>query len=177
MSTTTLADVCATCGGAGDQQILQLFDDKCFGIVKGKDVSSDFCLKDFAYPLDGHSCVNKEVLPLSEVLLIDNDLFSPAEELNVKHVYAKGILLKIIYPEKDDNGEEIAFSDKQVKIILTDEETLTETAYPLYNFFSIFTNPKSINSDSLINKIKVYNNNADFSVRIDALILLSKPVA
>jgi hypothetical protein len=151
--------------------MLQLFDNKCFGIVDGKDETEDFCIKDFAFPTDGYSCVG---ITLQEDggtnTLFDNQLPVPLVSLESGKAYARGILLKITYPTNDLNSEEILISAKNV-ILTIETYDGTSTDYPLYNFFSIFTNPKSNDPSQIINKIVLTNPNVDYPIRISALIL------
>ena len=166
-----LNEICECCGGYENQPILQLFDNKCFGIVDGKEISEDFCLKDFAFPTDGYSCVGITVQEDGgTATLFDNQLPIPLVTLESGKAYARGILLKITYPTDNLNSEEILISDKNVSLTIEtyDGDSLT---YPLYNFFSIFTNPKSNEPNQIINKIELTNPNVDYPIRISALIL------
>ena len=80
-----------------------------------------------------------------EITLFDNNIIpmSPAGVLESGKLYARGVMIRIIYPTNDINGDELAFTDKSVYIIIEDAETLTSSEYPLYDFFTIFTNAKS----------------------------------
>jgi hypothetical protein len=89
--------------------------------------------------------------------------------------YARGLLLKITYPTNDSNSEEILFVDKNVVITIETYDG-TSTDYPLYNFFSIFTNPKSNDPEKVINKIEVTNPNVEYPIRISALILFGNAI-
>jgi len=171
--------VCDCCGGYENQPILQLFDDKCFRIVDGKETDGAFCLKDFAFPTDGHTCVNLTVtLDGGEITLFDNqvDTISPSGTLETDKLYARGVMIRIIYPTYDTDGESVAFVDKSVKIVLETSDTLASTEYPLYDLFTIFTNPKSNDAYDLINKIKILNPNMLYNVRVSALVLFGKAV-
>lgn len=171
-----LNEICDCCGGYENQPILQLFDNKCFGIADGKDVTEEFCLKDFAFPTDGYSCIGLTVQnDGGTATLFDNQLPIPLVTLESGKAYARGILLKITYPTNDLNTEEISIINKNVILnIETYDGTLT--SYPLYNFFSIFTNPKSNDPSQIINKIELSNPNVDYSVRISALILFGTAI-
>ena len=85
-------------------------------------------------------------------------------------------MVKITYPVNKKNGEEIQLVDKSVQIAIQTADTLVETVYPLYTLFMIFTNPKSNQTEDLINKIKIINPNLDYKIRISALILFGKAV-
>ena len=113
-----------------------------------------------------------------EIILFDNALgaFSPSAVLESEKLYARGIMIRIIYPVNNTDGEEIQLVDKSVKIEIEDSETLTPTQYPLYDFFTIFTNPKSNKASDLINKIKIVNPNLLYNIRVSALILYGKAV-
>ena len=172
-----LNDICTSCGGYGNQPILQLFDDKCFKIIDGKETIEDFCMKDFAYPVDGHSCVKLNVeLSGGEITLFDNKIIpmSPAGILESGKLYARGVMVRIIYPTKDINGDELTFTDKSVIITMEDAETLTTSEYPLYDFFTIFTNAKSNKTKDLINKIKIVNPNTSYAIRVSALVIFGE---
>jgi hypothetical protein len=172
---TKLNEICNCCDD--DQQILQIFDDKCFKIVDGKETTGEFCLGDFAVPVDGYTCAHIAVeLDGSEFILFDNKVggLSPSGVLESGKLYARGILLKIIYPVNDSNGDEIEIYDKSVSISLENADTLIESIFPLYTFFSIFTNPKSNTTSDLINKIKIINPNLLYDIKISALVLFGK---
>ena len=172
-----LDEICTCCGGNENQPILQLFDDRCFRVVEGKETHGEFCIKDFAFPVDGYQCTGLNVsLDGGEITLFDNALgsLSPSSTLESGKLYARGIMVKIIYPTNDTNGEEIKLVNKSVKIEIEDAETLTATEYPLYDFFTIFTNPKSNKASDLINKIKILNPNLLYNVRVSALVLYGK---
>jgi hypothetical protein len=169
-----LDEICTCCGGYDDQPIFQLFDDKCFKIVNGKDIDAEFCLKDFAFPVDGHSCVSLNLeLDGGEIVLFDNQLgtFSPSAILESKKAYARGVLVKITYPVYDEDGETLTLTKKNVKIVMENAVDFTPAEFPLYDLFTIFTNPKSNKTEDLINKIKIVNPNLNYKVRVNALIL------
>lgn len=167
----SLNEICDCCGGSEDQPILQLFDNKCFGIVDGKEITEDFCIKDFAFPTDGYSCAGLTIESSGGTHeLFNNNLLIPTVTLESGKAYARGILLKITYPTSDSNSEEILISSKNVTLTIETFDGIS-TDYPLYNFFSIFTNPKSNDASQIINKIEITNQNTDYPVRISALIL------
>ncbi len=160
------------------QPILQLFDDKCFKIVEKAKAESVFCLDDFAFPVDGKSCISLEgEMDGGELMLFDNQILtagSPVLDLQSDSIYVRGIMVKIEYPENDSNGEEIDITDKNVEIWIEDAETLDYKEHPLYNLFVMFTNPKSNDPRHLINRIKIVNPNPLYSVSITALIVYGK---
>jgi hypothetical protein len=169
-----LDEICTCCGGYPNQPILQLFDDRCFRVVEGKETSGEFCLKDFAFPVDGKSCVGLTVdLDGGEITLFDNQLtqVSPSTLLESGKEYVRGILLKVIYPTKDEDGEAVTTDIKNVTLIIENAEPFSSAEYPLYEFFSIFTNPKSNKATDIINKIKIVNPNLKYKIRVSALIL------
>lgn len=169
-----LNEICDCCGGTDKQPILQLFDDRCFRIVEGKDVHGEFCLKDFAFPADGYSCVGLNVdSGGGEITLFDNKLetLSPSASLISGELYARGVLVRIIYPTYDTNGESLTLADKSVKLYIENGESLSGVEIPLYDLFMTFTNPKSNKSAELINKIKVVNPSTKFKIRVIALVI------
>jgi len=169
-------DIC--CDSKSSQPILQLFDDKCFKIVEGENTTGGFCLGDFAFPADGYSCINIELsLSGGEHTIFDNELLPlavPAENLPVDTSYARGILLYIKYPTTDINGEEISIQDKKVTLAIEGAESGSLVNYPLYNLFTMFTNPKSNDPLDLINRIKVINPSDLFKVQIKGLVIFGK---
>jgi hypothetical protein len=170
----SLNEICTCCGGYESQPVLQLFDDKCFRIVEGKDVHGEFCLKDFAFPADGYSCVSQNVdIDGGEIVLFDNQLgsFSPSAVLESGKSYARGLLVRIVYPTYDEDGEALTFTQKTVKAVIENSETLIPSEFPIYDLFTIFTNPKSNKVEDLINKIKIVNPNLKYKVRVNALVL------
>ena len=169
-------EICDCCGGYENQPILQLSGNKCFEITDGKEIDGDFCLKDFAYPVDGHNCINlNATLNGDKLTLFDNQIETliPGENLTNGTLFARGILLKITYPTSDVNGEDIPFVDKSVNLII-ENSLFTESEYSIHNLFAIFTNPKSNDPEKLINKIKIYNPNTNYNVRISALIMFGE---
>lgn len=174
-----LNEVSNICDRSGDtQKLLQLFDDKCFKIIDGSDAKSAFCLDDFAFPVDGHSCISIDIEMIGgELVLFDNYvqiIGSPSQDLTQDKQYVRGILLKVDYPSLDDNGEEILITDKKVSLYIEDVDTLQYRRYPMYNLFSLFTNPKSNDPADLINKIKIVNPSDIFNVNISGLLIYGK---
>lgn len=168
----TINNLCDCCDS--DQSILQLFEDKCFRIIEGDKTTGSFCIGDFAFPADGHTCLNLNItVSNGETMIFDNEIVSfgsPNSKLISGNNYARGIMLKITYPVNDHNGEEISILDKDVQLWIEDVSTLTWKQYPLYNLFMIFTNPKSNDPDQLINRIKIVNPNS-FKVKVTGLIV------
>ena len=174
-----LNEVCTCCGGNENQPILQLFDNKCFKIVDGKNTSGEFCLNDFAFPVDGYTCIGLNIsIDGGEHTLFDNQagFISPSGILESGKLYARGVIVKITYPTNDEDGEEIPFVEKSIQIGLETADTLTETVYPLHNLFMIFTNPKSNKTEDLINKIRIINPNTNYQIRVSALVLFGKSI-
>ena len=172
-----LNEVCDCCGGTESQPILQLFDDRCFRVVEGKDVHGEYCLKDFAFPADGYSCIGLNVdTDGGEILIFDNklDTLSPSSELISGELYARGILIRIVYPTYDNNGESLTLADKSMKLYIENGESLAGIELPLYDLFTMFTNPKSNKTSELINKIKVVNPSTKFKIRVVALVIYGK---
>lgn len=166
-----LNDICDCCGGSESQEILQLFDGKYFGIVDGKNVNEKFDLSDFAFPTDGYTCAGLNIESSGGTHeIFNNNLPVPLLTLQSGKAYARGLLLKITYPTNDSNSEEILISDKSVTLTIETFDGVS-TDYPLYNFFAMFTNPKSNDPSKVINKIEVTNQNTDYTIRISALIL------
>jgi hypothetical protein len=171
-----LDDICTCCGGYENQPLLQLFEDGCFRIVDGKETKGGFCINDFAFPVDGYNCVNLNIeLDGGEITLFDNKLdeISPLPEtLESGKAYARGVMIRVAYPINDQNGEELKYTDKSVKIYLENSETFVGSEFPIHDFFTIFTNAKSNRPQDLINKIKIINPNESYNVRINAIILM-----
>lgn len=166
------------CSSISDQQVLQLFNDKCFKIVDKDKTSAEFCMDNFVVPVDGHSCISIGVDSISgEFELFDNNILttgSPSIDLVQDSTYVRGILLMVEYPNNDEDGEEINISDKSVEIWIEDAKSLQWKQYSMYNFFSIFSNPKSNNPEDLINRIKIVHSSSEFDVSIKALITYGK---
>jgi hypothetical protein len=177
MAIPKLDRVCDT-KASDSQAILQLFDDKCFKIVEKAKADSVFCLDDFAFPVDGKSCIHLEgEMNGGELMLFDNQILtvgSPTLDLQSGAIYVRGIMIKIKYPENNSNGEEIDIIDKNVEIWIEDAETLNYKKHSMYNLFAMFTNPKSNDPRHLINRIKIVNPNPLYSVSITALMVYGK---
>ena len=161
-----------------NQPILQLFNDKCFKIVDKDATTGQFCIGDFAFPADGHSCISIEVgASGSEHMIFDNGLapiVPPVPDLNSDTSYARGVLLHVTYPTLDINGDELNISDKKVIVSIEDVSSGSFINHPLYNLFTIFTNPKSNDPLDLINRIKIVNPSTLFKVKIKGLIIYGK---
>lgn len=174
-----LNEICECCGGYENQPILQIFSDNCFRVVDGKSTHGEFCIGNFAFPVDGYSCLalNAEAGG-GEVTVFDNQVgvLSPSAVLESGKLYARGVMIRITYPTSDTNGETVGLVDKSIRISIEDAATLTATEYPLYDFFTMFTNPKSNKVEDLINKIKIINSNTLFSIRVSALVLFGKAI-
>lgn len=172
-----LNNICDCC--ESDQPIIQLFDDKCFKIIDGSETEGSFCLNDFVVPVDGHSCLSINLNAESgETLIFDNKIVSigsPSTEVTSGNSYARGVIIQITYPTNDDNSEEISIVDKNVELWIEDAETLTYTQYPLYNLFSLFTNPKSKLANQLINRIKIVNPN-EYRVKVTGLVTFGEAI-
>lgn len=173
-----ISDLTDICSNSSSQDILQLFDDKCYKIVSGVSITGQFCMGDFAFPSDGHSCISLNIdVNQGELTLFDNEILtigSPIMDLIEGKLFVRGILIKIDYPTKDDNGEEIVITDKKVELWIEDAESLQYNKLPLYNFFSLFTNPKSNDPRDLINRIKIVNPNELFKIKVSGLIVYGK---
>ena len=169
-----------SCSTVATKPLLTVID-KCFVISDCDDVVGKFCLNDFAFPVDGSQCIRLEV-PKSiagaewqSLSLFDNGITiaSPSEDLDKDKLYVRGILLKINYTHEDNNSEEVKLIDKKASISITNA-ALEECNYPLYSFFSIFTNPVTLDPSDFINKIVVYNPSIKYSFNVDALVIYTK---
>jgi hypothetical protein len=174
MAIPKIDDVCIN-NASDNQAILQLFDDKCFKIVQKEKTSDGICLADFAFPVDGQSCITLDAdMDSGEITLFDNQILtagSPVLDLTSGAIFVRGIILKVTYPLNDDNGEEIDITDKNVELWIEDAETLAYKEHPMYNLFTLFTNPKSNDPRHLINRIKIVNPNLLYKVKVSALII------
>ncbi len=174
---------CNGCSGSGaSKPLFQLFDDKTFKIADGDKTYGDFDLSDFAYPADGFETISKEICPMGSTglcsdnaILFDNQivLISPIEELNEDCAYARGIMLKIVFPTEDLNGEELSLVRQKARIKITNAAG-DVCEYPLFNLFSIFTNPESLDPQDLINKIEVINPSDEYTFKIEGIIIYTK---
>lgn len=165
------------CNCCQDQSILQLFSNKCFAIVENDQSHDAFCLKDYAYPVDGYKCFSFTVSENSEYIIFDNQIISssPNAELEEDELFVRGIMLRIIYPINDNDGEEILITNKKARIYIENSEN-NALEYPIYDLYIWFTNPKSNLVEDLINKIKIINPNANYKIKISGLIIYGKSV-
>lgn len=173
----TLNNICDCCDN--NQAILQLFDDKCFKIIEGAGTIGQFCLSDFAFPVDSHSCINFTINSEEEYSVFDNGIISlgsPSADLLSGNLYVRGVMIKIVYPTNNDDGEEISIVDKNVELWIEDAETLDYKKHPLHNLFILFTNPKSNDPKTLINRIKIVNPNTNFKIKLVGLITYGKAI-
>ena len=61
-----------------------------------------------------------------------------------------------------------------MKLYIENGESLAGIELPLYDLFTMFTNPKSNKTSELINKIKVVNPSTKFKIRVVALVIYGK---
>lgn len=170
----------SSCGTIVTKPIMTLIN-QCFVVGDCDKTIAEFCLDEFAYPVDGYQCYNLEIPRSCEgcldesLTLFDNEITiaSPSEDLNSEKLYARGILLYIDYGGLDLNGEEVAMQNKKAWITITNASNEACT-YPLYNFFSIFTNPQTVDPSDFINKIVVTNPSTKYSFNVRALVILTK---
>lgn len=175
MTIPKINEICNCCGDS-TQPILQLFNDKCFRIVEKDQVHGDFCLGNFAFPVDGYQCtgINLDING-GETTLFDNAIVnaSPAELLEEEKLYARGILLRVIYPTNDNDGETLSTLDKSILVYIENVDQVGVT-FPLYDLLTWFTNPKSDKVQDLINKIKIINPNTKYKIRVSGLVIYGK---
>jgi hypothetical protein len=168
------------CGTIPTKPIMTLID-QCFTVSDCDTTTAQFCLDEFAYPVDGYRCYNLEIPKSCEgcldesITLFDNEIeiASPSEDLSKEKLYARGLLLYIDYQFEDSNGEEVPLKAKKAWITITNANN-EECTYPMYNFFSIFTNPETVDPSDFINKIKVTNPSDKYSFDVRALVILTK---
>jgi hypothetical protein len=168
------------CSTVATKPLLTL-KNNCFVIEDGDKTTGKICLDDFAYPVDGKQCMQLEIPKSAEgaewqsLTLFDNNISiaSPSEDLDSTLSYVRGIILKIMYSVEDENLEEVPLKDKKSYITITNADG-EECTYPLYNFFSIFTNPVVDDPSEFINKIVISNPSTKYSFKVDALILYTK---
>lgn len=172
-----IKDICEDCGD--HSAILQLTDSKEFGIFEhgsGSQIGS-LDLSDFASPVDGHTCTHLQVtINSGEIELFNNGITNAGSPsvLDEGTLYVRGIMIKIDYPKLDNNGEEIDIKDKNVELWIEDAGSLQYKKHPMYNLFTLITNPKSNDPTQLINKIKIVNPNSLFEVKVNGLITFGK---
>jgi hypothetical protein len=87
--------------------------------------------------------------------------------------YARGCILYIEYPAKNKLGDDVLPADQECSIVITNRNLETSTL-PLHEFFAHFVNPETRGADSLINKIEIYNPNANFSIKVKGLVIYAK---
>ena len=173
-----------SCGTITSKPLMTLID-QCFTVSDCDKISAQFCLNEFAFPVDGHKCFSLEV-PKSiqgaldeSIVIFDNEIIitsspsSPIQELDKEKPYARGVLLYIDYQKEDSNGEEVELQDKKAWITITNAND-EECTYPIYNFFSIFTNPSTLDPSDFINKIKVTNPSDNHSLYVKSLVVFTK---
>lgn len=175
-----MGDFHGACSTVSVKPLLTLIE-QCFTISDQDKVTAQLCLDDFAYPVDGKQCIGLEVPKSIEgaedqsLVLFDNGITiaSPAEDLDKNKSYVRGVLLKIVYLTEDENSEEVPLLSKKCFITITNALG-EECTYPLYNFFSIFTNPETVDPQDFINKIVVTNPSTKYSFKVDALLIYTK---
>lgn len=171
--------LCA-CSTVATKALLTL-KDSCFAIGDCEKTIGKICLDDFAYPVDGKQCMQLEIPKSIEgaewnsLTLFDNKITiaSPSEDIDSNISYVRGIILKVMYQEEDENLEEVSLKYKKSNITITNANG-DESTYPLYNFFSIFTNPVTNDPSDFINKIVISNPSTRYSFKIDTLLIYTK---
>ncbi len=171
----SLNDICTCCGGYENQPILQLFDNKCFKIVNTSESGCTFCLDDFAYPVDGHTCLALNAAEDGGSVTVFDNALDPlnTDPLPSETLYARAALIRIHYPTNDLDGDEIQYVNKSVKVRITNHQGF-ESELPINDLFTIFTNAKSNVQSDLINKIRIVNPNLNYVIRVTALVLFGK---
>ena len=170
-------DVCST---VATKPLLTVID-QCFTISDANKTTGQICLDDFAFPVDGKQCIALEVPKSVEgaedqsLTLFDNGIVitSPVTDLDPNKSYVRGVILKIVYSIEDENLEEVPLSAKKCFITITNALG-EECTYPLYNLFTIFTNPQTNDPQDFINKIVVTNPSTKYSFKVDALLIYTK---
>lgn len=144
-------------GGTGEGQSVEIISN-----------TEDSIMATLTTPLDETSEYTiVEITPATVYKLFDNQ-FDAAVTPTTQT--ARGIMLFVFYPERDDSGVEIEDAIKNVKLKLYYPTTET-FEIPVYEFFSVFNNPMTDDPTQMINKIEVINENA-FDVEISSLVLL-----
>jgi len=87
--------------------------------------------------------------------------------------YARGCIVYVEYPTKDGLGDDVLPADMECQVIITNRNLDTFTI-PLHDVFAHFANPETRGAESLINKIEIYNPNANFSIKIKGLVIYTK---
>ena len=170
-----IKDICEDCGD--HSSILQLTDTKEFGIFEhgsGSQIGS-LDLSHFATPVDGHTCVHLSAeVNNGELEIFNNSIVGSPATLVEGTQYVRSMIINIVYPVLDTNGEEIDIKDKNVQLWIEDAESLQYKKYPLHTLFTLITNPRSNDPSQLINKIKIINPNTLFEVKVNGLITYGK---
>lgn len=177
----TLTSLCDCCGSETTQDVLQMFNDGCLKVVEGSKTTEDFCFKDFAFPVDGSTCATVTLeVDGGEHTIYDNDILSytvpePDTDFATGLIKARGVMIRIMYPTLDLDGETIPIQDKKVQLQMEDAYGIIST-YPLHDLFMHFVNPHSNKAADVINKIKIINSNTNYKVKIHALVILARSI-
>ena len=192
------------CAGDPTKSVLKILDRCFSIFNKSKTDATFCELQNFVYPVDSHQTIDFEVcagetlsiynngldgiisstpsgMPLdyplgtnTEFMLHEGPSNTPVYYIvSNDRVYSRGCILYITYPTSDKNGNDIDQGNLSAIISFTDKN-LTETAYPIGDFFAHFCNPSTRNAKNLINKIDVTNPNANFSIKVKGLIVYVK---
>jgi len=159
------------CDSIASLKILTLRDD-CFRVEFGANTLAEWCcLQNLAYPVDGFKKVFDIVGPESDFILFDNELedISPAPQYESRLI-TRGFILYFSYADKDVNGEDVEDIDKNLGVTIWDSSNNSFTI-PVYQFFSLLSNPVTDVKTQLINKIEIVNSN-NFDVTVSGLLLL-----
>lgn len=170
------------CSDQSTKNQLQLFN-QCFNIYSGDQTIASFCdLSKFDYPVDGFLNIDMEVCHGDTLVLFDNGLsdipglpsggVSP-DIMSLDKNYVRGYLIYVYYPKLDGTGADVEPADKTCQLTFVNR-ALQQTSIPLFNFSAHFCNPNSRNPDDLINKLEIINQNANFSIKVKALLIYVK---
>lgn len=153
-------------------KLLILFK-KCFTVIYRDKFYQQICLDDLAYPLDGVENYDRILKPGDSLQLFDNDFdTSPNPELKDKHPVARGSIIYMEYPIEDEFGEEIQLENKKAFIDITDSKGNTFTQ-PINELHVQLNNPVSSQSEDIINKIEVRNEQS-FEIYLEGLVFYNK---
>jgi len=167
------------CDGDPKKKALRLFD-QCFSIFDKEQQVAAWCeLAKLNYPVDGFSQVETEICSQAAGTIFNNNLqtisaVSGNYPLDESKNFARGILLWIQYPKTNSLGGEIIPADMQCQVRLYDRPATSYFSLGTHEFFSHFSNPDGDDATDLLNRLDVYNPNANFSIKVKALIIYTK---
>lgn len=169
------------CAGQTKKNTLKLFD-QCFSIFKKEEQVAAFCeLANFQYPVDGFQLIDLEVCAASAGTVFNNNLQSISltngtYPLSQTKAYVRGVILAIKYPTTNSLGAEITTANMKAQVRIYDRPATAYATLGIGDVFVHFSNEETLDANDLLNRLDIYNPNANASIKVKALLINTKSI-